>query len=89
MALVELPRRAAPNFIESGRLAAAIDERISRSRDGVAPARCGRSAPRDCSAVLAEREFPGIAVSLSAEVVLELRQYERAARSSPTPSGSH
>ena len=30
MALVELPRRAAPNFMESGRLAAAIDERISR-----------------------------------------------------------
>jgi len=89
MALVELPRRAAPNFIESGRLAAAIDERISRSRDGVAPARCGRSAPQDCSAVLAEREFPGIAVSLSAEVVPELRQYERTARSSPTPSGSH
>ena len=88
MALVELPRRAALNFIESG-LAAAIDERISRSRDGVAPARCGRSAPQDCSAVLPEREFPGIAVSLSAEVVPELRQYERAARSSPTPSGSH
>ena len=89
MALVELPRRAAPNFIESGRLAAAIDERISRSRDGVAPARFGRSAPQDCSAVLAEREFPGIAVSLSTEVVPELRQYERAARSSPTPSCSH
>ena len=31
MALVELPRRAAPNFMESGRLAAAIDERISRN----------------------------------------------------------
>ena len=89
MALVELLGRAAPNFIESGRLAAAIDERISRSRDGVAPARCGRSAPRDCSAVLAEREFPGIAVSLSAEVVPELRQYEPAARSSPTPTCSH
>jgi N-methylhydantoinase A/oxoprolinase/acetone carboxylase beta subunit len=35
---------------------------------------------------VAEREFPAIAASLSAEVVPELREYERASRSAIWPA---
>jgi hypothetical protein len=101
VALVELPRRAASNLMESGRwprrstsaLAATAVLRpldADEVRHKIALLAGGsRPSPPSASCILAGREFPGIAVSLSAKMAPDLRQYEGAARSSPTPSCNH